>query len=180
MDGWFHSGDVGELTDIGALKLIDRVKNFFKLAHGEYIAAEKLENIQKKVTLVDQIWVYGDSTKAQLLGFIVPDHAALCQWAQSQGLDTDDFAVSTQYKSTRRLFNPDVYFPPPDLSSSIICSIKHRKMNPKNVHVMRCFSVPPWATLLSMSASWLGDLSCSCWSRSEYQQRCSEQRFIIQ
>ena len=43
-DGFFHSGDVGELTPAGTLKVVDRIKNMFKLAQGEYIAAEHLEN----------------------------------------------------------------------------------------------------------------------------------------
>ena len=36
---------MGELTPAGALKVVDRIKNMFKLAQGEYIAAEHLENI---------------------------------------------------------------------------------------------------------------------------------------
>jgi len=71
-EGWFLTGDIGKIHPNGALQIIDRKKNMFKLAQGEYVAAEKLENIFEKSALVEQIMVYGDSYKHYLIAIVVP------------------------------------------------------------------------------------------------------------
>lgn len=79
-DGWVSTGDVGIIYPNGAIKIIDRAKNIFKLCQGEYIAPEKLENVYVQIPLIGQIFVYGDSLQAYLLAVIVPDPENLKKW----------------------------------------------------------------------------------------------------
>merc|ERR1711904_434472 len=92
-DGWFHSGDVGEIQPSGALKIIDRKKNIFKLAQGEYVAVEVLESAYKKNLMMEQVWVYGCSFESCLVAVVVPSEEKLMAWAKAQGIDGDYAAV---------------------------------------------------------------------------------------
>jgi long-chain acyl-CoA synthetase len=71
--GWLHTGDVGEWTSSGALRIIDRTKHIFKLNQGEYIAPERLEDIYIRSRWVEQIFVDGVSTESTVVAIVIPD-----------------------------------------------------------------------------------------------------------
>ncbi|XP_031699914.1 long-chain-fatty-acid--CoA ligase 5 isoform X1 [Anarrhichthys ocellatus] len=84
-DGWLHTGDIGKWLPSGVLKIIDRKKNIFKLAQGEYIAPEKIENVYIRSGPVAQVFVHGDSLQSCLIAIVVPDTEVLPGLAKSLG-----------------------------------------------------------------------------------------------
>uniref|UniRef100_A0A452I1T4 Long-chain-fatty-acid--CoA ligase n=2 Tax=Gopherus agassizii TaxID=38772 RepID=A0A452I1T4_9SAUR len=86
-DGWLHTGDIGKWLPNGTLKIIDRKKHIFKLAQGEYIAPEKIENVYMRSEPVAQVFVYGESLQAFLIAIVVPNAETLSNWAKKKGFE---------------------------------------------------------------------------------------------
>jgi Long-chain acyl-CoA synthetases (AMP-forming) len=84
-DGWLMSGDIGLWNADGCLQIIDRKKNIFKLSQGEYVAAEKIENVLNQSLFIGQNFVYGDSYQSSLVAIVVPDEEVVMQWAVECG-----------------------------------------------------------------------------------------------
>ena len=74
-DGWLHSGDVGSITTNrgNVLRIIDRVKNLFKLSQGEYVAPDKVQLILVNSKYVNQIFLDGDSKYSYAVALIYPE-----------------------------------------------------------------------------------------------------------
>lgn len=84
-DGWFHTGDIGEMQPNGTIKIIDRKKNLIKLSQGEYVAVEYLEKVFGISPIIEDIWVYGNSFKSMLVAVVVPHEDYTKKWAHQNG-----------------------------------------------------------------------------------------------
>ncbi|KAI9183062.1 long-chain fatty acid-CoA ligase [Blastocladiella emersonii ATCC 22665] len=91
-DGWLMTGDVAQFhPENGTLQIIDRKKNLVKLAHGEYIALEKLEAVYGDSKLVGRICVYADSLRTYPIAIVQPIPAAIEAVARDAGIAFDSW-----------------------------------------------------------------------------------------
>lgn len=80
-DGWFHTGDIGELDDDGFLRITDRKKEMFKTSGGKYVSPALLENALKASLFIEQVMVVGEYRKHPA-ALISPDTAAINEWCK--------------------------------------------------------------------------------------------------
>ncbi|WP_396157025.1 AMP-dependent synthetase/ligase [Flavobacterium sp.] len=85
-DGFFHTGDIGELDNDNFLKITDRKKEMFKTSGGKYIAPQIIENEMKQSLFIEQIMVIGDGEKMPA-AFIQPSFEFIKEWAKRKNYD---------------------------------------------------------------------------------------------
>lgn len=81
VDGYFHTGDIGEVDSDGFLKITDRKKEMFKTSGGKYIAPQLLENAMKQSRFIENIMVIGADEKMPA-AFIQPGFEFVKEWAK--------------------------------------------------------------------------------------------------
>ncbi len=87
-DGWFHSGDIGEMDDDGYLRIVDRKKELIITAGGKNISPANLEAALKTIPLVGQACAIGDN-RPFVSALLVLDPEVAPAWAKSQGIEFD-------------------------------------------------------------------------------------------
>jgi long-chain acyl-CoA synthetase len=85
IDGWLHTGDIGEIVDGQYLKITDRKKELFKTSGGKYVAPQPIENKLKENPFVEQVMLVGDNQRF-VSALIVPSFAKLKEWSKSHGI----------------------------------------------------------------------------------------------
>ncbi|HEY0137568.1 MAG TPA: long-chain fatty acid--CoA ligase, partial [Nannocystis sp.] len=87
-DGWFHTGDIGELDPDGHLRITDRKKDLIKTSGGKYVAPQKIEALLKTKPILSEAVVIGDNRK-YCVALVTVDKEKLAAWAERTGNSPD-------------------------------------------------------------------------------------------
>ena len=103
-DGYFHTGDIGEIDAEGFLRITDRKKEMFKTSGGKYVAPQMVENIMKQSRFIDQIMVIGEGEKMPA-ALIQPSFDFLRDWAALKGynIGTTNAEIASNPKVIERI-----------------------------------------------------------------------------
>ncbi len=85
-DGWFHTGDIGQLIEGKFLKITDRKKEIFKTSGGKFVAPMPIENKMNESWFINNIMVIGENRKFTA-ALIVPDFAFAFKWCERKGIN---------------------------------------------------------------------------------------------
>lgn len=89
-DGWFHTGDIGEILPSGDLKITDRKKDLIKTAGGKYVAPQRIESFLKLSPYVSHVHVHGDQKK-YIIALITLDRPSVAALAKERGVPYEDW-----------------------------------------------------------------------------------------
>jgi len=106
-DGWFHTGDIGELDELNILKITDRKKEIFKLSTGKYVAPQLIENIFKESAFIEQLMIVGEGEK-YAAAIICPAFPFLQQWCIKHKIKFRDNRELIQIPEVKQRYEEEV------------------------------------------------------------------------
>ena len=102
-DGYFHTGDIGEIDSDGFLRITDRKKEMFKTSGGKYVAPQLLENRFKQSLFIEQLMVVGEGEKMPA-AIIQPEFEYLFRWAKDNNItESEKSAIVRNEKVIARI-----------------------------------------------------------------------------
>jgi len=106
-NGWFHTGDIGQLEPEGQLRITGRKKEIFKTSFGKYISPELIENKFKESPFIDTILVIGENQKFAA-ALIVPDFDYLRMWCAEKEISFSSLEEMTQMPEIKKRFQKEI------------------------------------------------------------------------
>ncbi|TLU83414.1 MAG: long-chain fatty acid--CoA ligase [Chlorobium sp.] len=103
VNGWFHTGDIGEIDKEGYLKITDRKKHIIVTSGGKNIAPMPIENMIAESPYVDQVVVIGEK-RPFLIALIVPDFSKLKEFATAEHISVSGNKALIEHKSVQSLY----------------------------------------------------------------------------
>lgn len=101
-DGWFHTGDIGEISPEGYIRITDRKKDLLKTAGGKYIAPQKIEGLLKTNKYISQIHVHGDQKK-YVVALLTLNLDTVRKYAETHDISYKDQESLSQHPKVREL-----------------------------------------------------------------------------
>jgi long-chain acyl-CoA synthetase len=107
VDGWFHTGDIGELDEEGYLRITDRKKEILVLSNGKNVAPQAVERALKASRYIAEAAVFGDHLPV-VVALVVPDFAQVKTWGGERGLQLGNNAEIAASPEVRRLLKAEI------------------------------------------------------------------------
>ena len=116
IDGWLHTGDIGEWVRDNHLKITDRKKSLFKSSGGKYIAPAHIEDLILQIPYIDQVVVIGNQ-RMYVTALIVPDKEELVSLANKLGITYENISQLYSHPELLKAIEKDLNEVQKDLSS---------------------------------------------------------------
>ncbi len=107
VDGWFHTGDIGEIDVDGFLKITDRKKDLIKTSGGKYVSPQNVENLLKTQPHISQAVLIGDNRK-YCVALITLDAEEIRRFAKARGIETNDPGELATHPKIKELVEHEV------------------------------------------------------------------------
>ncbi|RYZ83277.1 MAG: long-chain fatty acid--CoA ligase, partial [Proteobacteria bacterium] len=102
VDGWYHTGDIGELSPEGYLRITDRKKDLIKTAGGKYVAPQRLEGLLQANRFISQVHIHGDQKK-YVVALLSLNLDAVEKYAVEQDISYKDTSELLQHPKVKEL-----------------------------------------------------------------------------
>ncbi|MCP4602676.1 MAG: long-chain fatty acid--CoA ligase [Proteobacteria bacterium] len=107
VDGWFHTGDIGELDKDGFLKITDRKKELIVTSAGKNIPPQNIEKLMKTSPIMSQFMVYGDK-RNYLTALVTLDQEEVISFAEHKEIEFEDFAELCKHPAVKKKVGQEI------------------------------------------------------------------------